>query len=145
MSITTAVCNSFKKELLEGTHDLDTDIIKAALIKVSPSGTYGAATTNFANVTDNSDEAVGSLYTSGGVELTTPSIALDGSTAIVDFDDITFSSVTLSSIGCILYNTSKSNKAIAVISFGGTETCVNGDLVITLPTANASNAIIRIT
>ena len=60
MSITTAVCNSFKQELLGGVHDLDTDIIKVALIKVSPSGTYNSSTTNYADVTNNSDEGGGS-------------------------------------------------------------------------------------
>ena len=59
MSITTAVCNTFKQELLGGIHDLDTDSIKIALLKTSPTGTYNATTTNYSDVTDNSDEALG--------------------------------------------------------------------------------------
>jgi len=144
MSITTAVCNSFKQELLGGVHDLDTDIIKVALIKVSPSGTYNASTTNYSDVTDNSDEAVGANYTAGGNTLTGATIALDSSTATVDYDNTTWSSVTVSADGCIIYNSSKSNRAIAVVSFGSTKKSINGDFTVQFPTADASNAIIRI-
>ena len=66
MAITTAMCTSFKSELLGGVHDLDTDSIKLALIKASPSGTYDATTTNYSDVTGNSDEASGTNYTAGG-------------------------------------------------------------------------------
>jgi hypothetical protein len=144
MAITTAMCNSFKQELLGGVHDLDTDTIKIALIKDTPVGTYGAATTNYSNVTVNSDEATGTNYTTGGNTLTSPVIALDGSTATVDFADTTWSSATVSADGCIIYNASQSNAAIAVIDFGGTKTSTNGDFTIELPTADASNAIVRI-
>ena len=144
MAITTAMCNSFKQELLGGVHDLDTDTIKIALIKDTPVGTYGAATTNYSNVTVNSEEATGTNYTTGGNTLTSPVIALDGSTATVDFADTTWSSATVSADGCIIYNASQSNAAIAVIDFGGTKTSTNGDFTIELPTADASNAIVRI-
>ena len=144
MAITTAMCNSFKQELLGGVHDLDTDTIKIALIKDTPVGTYGAATTNYSNVTVDSDEATGTNYTTGGNTLTSPVIALDGSTATVDFADTTWSSATVSADGCIIYNASQSNAAIAVIDFGGTKTSTNGDFTIELPTADASNAIVRI-
>ena len=66
MAITTAMCTSFKSELLGGTHDLDTDSIKIALIKSSMAGTYNATTTNYSDVTGNSDEATGTNYTTGG-------------------------------------------------------------------------------
>ena len=144
MAITTAMCNSFKQELLGGVHDLDTDTIKIALIKDTPVGTYGAATTTYSNVTVNSDEATGTNYTTGGNTLTSPVIALDGSTATVDFADTTWASATVSADGCIIYNASQSNAAIAVIDFGGTKTSTNGDFTIELPTADASNAIVRI-
>ena len=144
MSITTAVCNSFKQELLGGVHDLDTDTIKVALIKVSPSGTYNSSTTNYADVTNNSDEAVGANYTAGGNTLTGAAIALDSFTATVDYDNTTWLSVTISADGCIIYNSSKSNRAIAVVSFGSTKKSINGDFTIQFPTADASNAIIRI-
>jgi hypothetical protein len=144
MAITTAMCTSFKSELLGGTHDLDTNSLKLALIKASPSGTYGAATTNYSDVTGNSDEASGTNYSAGGQVLDGATISTDGTTAIVDFTDEVFSNVTLSADGCIIYNTSQSNKAIAVIDFGGTVSASAGDLTIEFPAANASNAVIRI-
>lgn len=144
MAITTAMCNSFKQELLGGVHDLDTDTIKVALIKDSPAGTYNASTTNYSNVTVNTDEATGTNYTTGGNSLASPVIALDGSTATVDFADTTWASATVSADGCIIYNASQTNRAIAVIDFGGTKTSTNGDFTIEFPTADASNAIIRI-
>lgn len=123
---------------------MDTDTIKLALIKVSPTGTYNSSTTAYSDVTGNSDEASGTGYTSGGNSLTSPVISLSGSTAIVDFADTTWSSATVAASGCIIYNSSKSNKAIAVISFGGTVASTNGTFTISLPVADASNAIIRI-
>ena len=144
MAITTAMCTSFKSELLGGTHDLDTDSIKLALIKASPAGTYGAATTNYSDVTGNSDEATGTGYTAGGQVLDNVTISVDGTTAIVDIDDEAFTSSTISADGCIIYNAGASNAAIAVIDFGGTQTSTNGDFTIQFPTADASNAIIRI-
>jgi len=143
MAITTAMCTSFKSELLGGVHDLDTDSIKLALIKDSPSGTYGAATTNYSNVTDNSDEATGAGYTAGGQVLDNVTITTAGTTAIVDIDDETFSSVTISADGCIIYNASQANAAIAVIDFGGTKTSTNGDFVIDFPASGASTSILR--
>ena len=144
MAITTAMCTSFKSELLGGLHDLDTDSLKLALIKASPSGTYGAATTNYSNVTGASDEASGTNYSAGGQALGSPSIAVSGTTATVDFADEVFSNVTTSASGCIIYNTANSNSAICVIDFGGTVSATAGDLTIQFPTADASNAVIRI-
>jgi hypothetical protein len=144
MAITTAMCTSFKSELLGGLHDLDTDSLKIALIKASPSGTYGAATTNYSDVTGNSDEASGTGYSAGGQVLDGASISVSGTTAIVDFTDEVFSNVTVSTDGCIIYNTANSNSAIAVIDFGGTVSATAGDLTIEFPAADASNAVIRI-
>ncbi len=144
MAITTAMCTSFKSELLGGIHDLDTHTLKLALIKASPSGTYNAATTNYSDVTGNSDEASGTNYSAGGQNLDGAAISVSGTTAIVDFTDEVFSSATVSADGCIIYNSSASNKAICVIDFGGTKTSTNGDFTIQFPTADASNAIIRI-
>lgn len=144
MAITTAMCTSFKGELLGGTHDLDTHTLKIALIKASPSGTYGAATTNYSDVTGNSDESSGSNYTAGGQNLDGATISTTGTTAIVDFTDEVFTNVTTSADGCIIYNSSASNKAICVIDFGGTVSATAGDLTIQFPAADASNAVIRI-
>lgn len=144
MAITTAMCNSFKQELLGGVHDLDTDSIKLALIKATPTGTYNASTTNYSNVTGNSDEASGTGYSAGGQVLDGATISLSGSTAILDFTDEVFSNVTVSTDGCIIYNASQGNKAICVIDFGGTVSATAGDLTIEFPAADASNAIVRI-
>ena len=144
MAITTAMCTSFKSELLGGTHDLDTHSIKLALIKATPTGTYNAATTNYSDVTGNSDEASGTGYTAGGQVLDSVTISTDCTTAIIDIADEVFTSATISADGCIIYNTSASNAAIAVIDFGGTKTSTNGDFTIQFPVADASNAIIRI-
>lgn len=145
MAITTAMCSTFKEELLGGVHDLDTDTLKLALIKASPTGTYGAATTNYSDVTGNSDEASGSGYSAGGGTLTSPVITLTGTTAFVDFADEAFSNVTVSADGCIIYNSSQSNKAIAVFDFGGTVSATSGTLTVQFPTNGATNAVIRLT
>tara|TARA_B100001758_G_C17893639_1_gene345004 strand:- start:232 stop:564 length:333 start_codon:yes stop_codon:yes gene_type:complete len=108
------------------------------------SGTYGAATANYSDVTGNSDEATGTNYSAGGQNLDGAAISLSGTTAIVDFTDEVFSNLTLSARGCIIYNSSASNKAIAVFDFGGTVSATSGDFTIVFPTADASNAVIRI-
>jgi len=144
MAITTAMCNSFKEELLGGVHDLDTDSLKIALIKDTPTGTYGAATTNYSDVTGNSDEATGTNYTAGGQGLDSATITLSGSTAFVDFADEVFTNLTISADGAIIYNASQGNAAIAVFDFGGTVTATSGDFTVVFPTADASNAVIRI-
>ena len=144
MAITTAMCTSFKSELLGGTHDLDTDVLKIALIKDTPSGTYGAATANYSDVTGNSDEATGTNYPAGGQNLDGAAITTSGTTALVDFTDEVFADVTVACDGCIIYNSSQGNKAVCVIDFGGTVSATAGDLTIEFPAADASNAIIRI-
>ena len=144
MAITTAMCSSFKQELLGGVHDLDTHTLKIALIKSGMSGTYGAATANYSDVTGNSDEATGTNYSAGGQNLDGAAITLSGTTAIVDFTDEVFSNLTLTARGCIIYNSSASNKAIAVFDFGGNVSATSGDFTIVFPAADASNAVIRI-
>jgi hypothetical protein len=139
MPITQAMCNSFKTELLGGTHDLDTDTIKIALY--TSSATLGASTTAYSTT----NEVTGSTgYTAGGNTLSGASITLSGSTAIVDFTDTTWSSATITARGALIYNSSKSDKAIAVLDFGSDKSSTNGDFTVVFPTADASNAIIRI-
>ena len=144
-TITTAMCNSFKQELLGGVHDLDTHTLKIALIKPSPTGNFGAATTNYSELTGSSDEATGTNYTAGGQALDSATITLSGTTAFVDFADEVFSNLTITAAGALLYNTSASNKAIAVFSFGTNVASTAGDFTVIFPTADASNAVIRIT
>ena len=139
------MCNSFKQELLGGVHDLDTHTLKIALIKPSPTGSFSKATTNYSNLTANSDEATGTNYSAGGQVLDSPVISLSGDTAIVDFADEVFSNLTITAAGALLYNSSVSNKAIAVFSFGSNVASTAGDFTVIFPTADASNAVIRIT
>ena len=144
MSVTTAMTTSFKQELLQGLHDLDGHTLKLALIKSGESGTFGAASTNFSNITDSSDEASGTGYSSGGATLGSVAITTSGTTAFVDFADVSFSNSTISASGAMIYNSSASNRAIAVISFGGTVASTAGTFTVTMPTPDASNAIIRL-
>ena len=144
-TITTAMCSSFKEELLGGVHDLDTHTLKLALIKPSPTGTFGAATTNYSQLTSSSDEASGTNYSAGGQNLDSASITLSGTTAFVDFADEVFSNLTITAAGALIYNSSASNKAIAVFSFGSNVASTAGDFTVIFPTADASNAVIRIT
>ena len=128
-----------------GVHDLDTHSLKIALIKPSPTGSFSKATTNYSDLTANSDEATGTNYSAGGQVLDSPVISLSGDTAIVDFADEVFSNLTITAAGALLYNSSASNKAIAVFSFGSNVASTAGDFTVIFPTADASNAVIRIT
>jgi hypothetical protein len=138
MAITQAMCNSFKTELLGGTHDLDTDVIKIALF--TSSATLDASTTAYSTT----NEVVGSGYTAGGNTLAGAAISLSGSTAIVDFSDTTWSTSTITARGALIYNSSKADRAVAVLDFGGDKTSTSGDFTVVFPAADASNAIIRI-
>ena len=144
-TITTAMCNSFKQELLGGVHDLDTDTLNIALIKASPTGSYGADTTNYSDITGNLDEASGTNYSAGGQALDSATITLSGNTAFVDFADEVFTNLTITAAGAIIYNTSQSNKAVAIFAFGSNVSSTAGDFTVIFPTADASNAVIRIT
>ena len=150
MAITSAICTSFKKELLEGLMDFNASsgsTFKIALIKANApqTGTYSAATTNYSDVTGNSDElpATGG-YTTGGNTLTNIDPTTSGTTAFVDFADTSWTSATFTTRGCIIYNTSQSNKAVMVIDFGADFSVSGGTFQIQFPTANASDAILRI-
>jgi len=138
MPITQAMCSSFKQQLLLGEHDLDTDTIKLALY--TSAATLSAATT----VYSTSDEVVGTGYTAGGNTLTGATVSLSGTTAFVDFSDSTWTTATITARGALIYNSSKSNKAIAVLDFGADKTSTAGNFVVQFPTNDASSAIIRI-
>ena len=139
MAITQAVCNSFKEELLKGLHDLDGHTLKLALY--TSSATLGPTTTAFSTTNESS----GTNYTSGGATISNVAVALSGTVAFVDFDDVSFSSATISdAAGALIYNSSASNRAIAVLDFGGTKSVSSGTLTVTLPSASATTALIRI-
>ena len=139
MAITQALCNSFKQELLQGLHDLDGHTLKMALF--TSSATLGATTTAYSTTNESS----GTGYTAGGATLANVVVSLSGTTAFVDFDNVSFTSATISdAAGALIYNSSASNRAIAVIDFGATKSVSSGTLTITLPTASATTALIRV-
>jgi hypothetical protein len=137
MAITQAMCTSFKQELLNKEHDLDTDTLKIALY--TSSATLGASTTAYATT----NEISGTGYSAGGNTLTGATIATSGTTAYVDFNDPEWTSASFTANGALIYNTSASNKAIAVLAFGGDFTVSAGTFRIVFPAAG-STAIIRI-
>src|SRR6201985_2691599 len=112
MATTTALCTSFKSEILGKLHDMDTDTIKVALIKVSPTGTYGAASTNYSNITSNSDEVTGTGYTAGGTPLSGRAVTSSGTTALADWSDTSWTTATISTTACMIYNSTATNRAI---------------------------------
>tara|TARA_R100001443_G_scaffold111075_1_gene123587 strand:- start:474 stop:899 length:426 start_codon:yes stop_codon:yes gene_type:complete len=140
MAITSAIANSFKQELLVEGHNLTNgaDSIKLALY--TSSATLGAGTTAYVTT----GQATGTNYSAGGSTLTNVTPTLSGSTAICDFADLTFGTATVTARGCLLYNSTNSNKAIAVIDFGGDKTSTAGNFTIVFPAANATAAIIRL-
>ena len=137
MAITQAMCTSFKSEILQEGHNLATDTIKLALFTSSAS--LGAGTTAYST----SNEVSGTGYTAGGVTLTSTTVSTSGTTAFFDADDPTFTSASFTARGALIYNSSNSDKAIAVLDFGGDFTVSSGTFKIVFPAAGTS-AIIRI-
>jgi hypothetical protein len=141
MAISTAMCTSFKQELLVGTHNFTAssgNSFKLALYTSSAS--LGAGTTAYTT----SNEVSGTGYTAAGAALTSVTPTTSGTTAFCDFSDLTFSSSTITANGALIYNDTQSDKAVCALAFGGDKTSTAGDFTITFPTADASNAIIRI-
>jgi len=141
MAISQAMCTSFKVELLTATHDFTNstgDTFKIALYTSSAS--LDASTTAYSAT----NEVSGTGYTAGGNTLTNVTPTSSGTTAFTDFADTTWSTATITANGALIYNSSKSDKAVAVLAFGGDKTSTAGDFTIVFPTADASNAIIRL-
>jgi hypothetical protein len=138
MPIAQSMCSSFKTELFGGIHDMDTDVFKLALY--TSAATLGAATTEY--TATNEVVAVG--YTAGGQDLTGAVISLDGTTAIVDFNDVTWPDITLTARGALIFNSSKANRAVAVLDFGSDKISTDGDFVVQMPAPAAATAILRI-
>ena len=150
MAIAQAMCTSFKKELLEGVHNFKNsggDTFKLALFaegsggKSSTTATLGASTT--ALVTTG-EVASSGTYATGGGTLTRVDPSTSGTTAFTDFADLSFTTATITAMGALIYNSSDSNKAVAVLDFTSNKTSTAGTFTIQFPTADASNAIIRI-
>ena len=155
MAITTAMATSFKSELLQGIHNFHNgsgggtttttgtgNTFKIALF--TSSATMSASTTAYATT----NEVSGTGYTAGGNTLTNVDPTTSGTTALTDFADTTWSSSSITARGALIYNSSttagSANRAVVVLDFGADKTSTSGDFTIAFPTADASNAIIRI-
>jgi len=142
MAISQAMCTSFKQELMQALHDFDNpggNTFKIALY--TSSATLGASTTAY--TTSNEVPSTGN-YSAGGNTLASVTPTSSGTTAFTDFADTTWSSATITANGALIYNSTNSDRAVAVLAFGGDKTSTNGDFTIVFPAADASNAIIRI-
>ena len=148
MAITQAVCDSFKKELLEGEHDFRSsggDQFKLALYGSSAS----LSNTTTAYTTSQEVSASGT-YAAGGGNLTSTGAAATNNTSFIDFSDISFTSATISAQAAVIYNsnttaTTNTNAAVMVLDFGAVKTSTSGTFTVQFPTNNATSAILRIT
>ena len=142
MAITQAMVTSFKKAILDGEMDFSsdtTDTFKIALY--TSSATLGASTTAYSTT---NEVANGDGYTTGGKTLTVVAPTTSGTTAFIDFSNVTWTTATITARGALIYKSGGSNPAVAVLDFGADKTSTNGDFEIQFPTADASNAILRI-
>ena len=149
MAIAQAMCTSFKQELMLGTHNFATggNAFKIALYaeggggKSSTTATLGAATTAY---TTTGEVANSGSYAAGGGTLTKVAPTTSGTTAFTDFADISFTTATITAMGALIYNDTNGDKAVAVLDFSTNKTSTSGTFTVQFPTADASNAIIRI-
>ena len=149
MAITSAICSSFKQELLQGKHSFESSgghTFKLALFTSSAS--LGAATTDYSTSNEISNTS-GSAYVAGGAALTNSGVGLTSTTAFTDFTDVTYSSASFTANGAMIYNTttnggSNTTDTVAIIAFGGDKTASNGTFKIEFPANDSSNAIIRL-
>ena len=144
MAITSAVCNSFKAEVLQAIHNFTAssgNTFKIALY--TSSDTLNKSTTAYSTSNEISNTS-GSAYSAGGATLTSVTPALSTDTACCDFADVSFTSASFTANGCLIYNDTNSDKAVCAIAFCGDKTVSSGTFTIQFPTADASNAILRI-
>ena len=136
------MCTSFKKELLEAKHNfLNSGGSTFNLALYTNSASFTAATTAYTS----SNEVSGTGYTAKGAALTRVDPSTSGTTALTDFSDLTFSTATVTARGALIFNdTASGDPAVVVLDFGGDKTSTAGDFTVVFPTADASNAIIRI-
>jgi|TARA_R110000787_G_scaffold39720_1_gene99195 hypothetical protein len=133
---------AFKTELLSGTHNFANGGNSFKIALYTDISGFSASSTAYG--TTNEVSSSGTSYPAGGQALGSQAVSSTSTTGHVDFADETFSSVTLSAVGAAIYNDTNSDKLCLVLDFGGTKTATNGDFVVQFPTANATDAIIRI-
>ena len=144
MAISQAMCTSFKVQLLSGAQNFNTGTTKVYKIALYTSAaTLGAGTTSYSGSTTG-EVASGGGYTTGGETLVVSQVPTSsGTTAFIDFDDVTWSSATITARGALIYN-STDDTAVAALDFGSDKSSTAGDFTIIFPTADATDAIIRI-
>ena len=143
MAITQAMTTSFKRQLLEAGHNFKTSGAGGNSFKIAlytNAASLDAGTTVFTT----SNEASGTNYVSGGLALTNATPATSGTTAFCDFSDVTWSASSITARGAMIYNTNLTNAAVAILDFGADKTSTSGDFTVQFPTADATNAIIRL-
>jgi hypothetical protein len=140
MAITSAICTSFKQELLVGTHNFTNGGNSFKLALYTSSATLGASTTAYTT----SNEVSGTNYTAKGAALTNVTPTTSGTTAICDFNDLTFGTATVTARGALIFNTSASDKAVCALDFGSDKSSSAGDFTIVFPSPTATGAIIRL-
>ena len=141
MAITQTTCTSFKKELLEAVHDFTSHTFKIALY--TDSADLGAGTTAY-SATNEITNTSGTAYTAGGKALTTIAPTSSGTVAFVDFENISWTSASFTARGALIYNSSASNKAVAVLDFGSNRVVSDDTFEVQFPVSSATTAIIRI-
>ena len=145
MAITSAVCTSFKVELLKGVHNFTAttgNTFKIALY--TSDATLGASTTAYATTNEITNTS-GSAYTAGGATLTSVTPVASSTTAVCDVAYVSYSSATFTANGCLIYNDSATgDPACVAVAFGADKTVTSGTFTIQFPTADATNAIIRL-
>ena len=149
MAITSAICSSFKQELLQGKHSFESTgghTFKLALY--DSSANLGASTTDY-STSEEITNTSGTAYTAGGATLTNQGVSLSSTTAFTDFSDVTYTSASFTANGALIYNTttdggSSTTDAVCAIAFGGDKTASNGTFKIEFPANDATAAIIRL-
>ena len=153
MAITSAICNSFKQEILVGTHNFTAssgNSFKIALY--TSSATLSKSTTAYTAPSDGTADPTNTYevsststgYTTGGNALTSTTPVLSGDTACVKFADTSISSASFTARGCLIYNSTNSNKAVCAVNFGADKTVTSGTFTIQFPAQTAGNAIVQI-
>ena len=140
MAITSAICTSFKQELLVGTHNFTNGGNTFNLALYTSSATLGASSTAYVTTGESS----GTNYSARGAALTNVTPVTSGTTAICDFSDLTFGTATVTARGALIFNTSASDKAVCALDFGGDKTSTAGNFTVVFPSPTATGAIIRL-
>ena len=145
MTISSAICNTFKTEILTAVHNFTASSGNTFnLALYTSSASMGASTTAYASTNEIANTS-GSAYSAKGKALTSVTPVLDSSTAVCDFADISWTSASFTANGCLIFNdTASGDPGVCVIAFGGDKTVSSGTFTIQFPTADASNAIVRI-